>query len=149
MIGPGRARRGGWCLATLLLVCCGAPASGPVEPHWDRDGCERCSMTVSDRRFAAQVRAEPGGVVHGFDDPGCALLWIDERLGEGRRPAELWVRDRSGRRWLPGLEAGWVAGEQTPMNYGFGATDAADADLLALDEVWEAVREAERGRRHR
>jgi hypothetical protein len=138
----------GW-LTALLLASCGAPATGPVEVHWDRDSCEWCSMAISDRRYAAQVRVEPGGAAHRFDDPGCALLWIDQQLGEGRRPAELWVRDRSGQRWLGGLEAGWMAGEHTPMNYGFGATDPGAGEDLVLDEVWEAVRIREGERRGR
>ena len=59
------------------------------------------------------------------------------------------MRDRGGQRWLPGLETGWVVGEHTPMNYGFGATDAATGERLGLDEVWESVRARERERRGR
>ena len=46
-----------------------------VEIKWDRDTCVRCSMVISDRRFAAQLRGGPENTAFKFDDPGCLAFW--------------------------------------------------------------------------
>ncbi len=135
------------CLGLLWISCGRGPETGPVDVHWDRDTCERCNMTISDRHFATQLRDETGPAAHHFDDLGCALLRLDERVGEDGQAAEIWVRDRSGERWLDGRSARYVEAESTPMNYGFAATDEAVEASLGLDEVRLRVREKERGRR--
>ena len=50
-------RFAGVAIGVLLLGACGGdPPTGAVEITWDRDVCEHCSMAISDRRYAAQVR---------------------------------------------------------------------------------------------
>ena len=137
---PGR-----FLLAALVLAACsGEPETGPVAVAWDRDACEHCYMTVGDRRTAAEVRVEPGGPVHVFDDLGCALLYLDERP-EPSDFAELWVRDLSGDRWLDGRTARYVEVPSTPMEYGFAAVESPAG--ISLDEAWKAIREMEDERR--
>jgi hypothetical protein len=134
----------------LLLLACGRePATGPVEVHWSRDSCDRCGMTIGDRRFAAQLRSEPGRAAYGFDDLGCALLWSDEHLGEAAEPAEIWVRDLGGTEWLEARSARYREGERTPMNYGFGASREPAGQGLGFEEVRMRIREIERERRNR
>jgi nitrous oxide reductase accessory protein NosL len=132
---------------TLLLVACEpAATSGPGEIAWDRDECHHCSMTIGDRRFAAQVRFAGRRQVFSFDDLGCALVWLDTAFpGHEPEPAhEFWVRNASGDDWIDADQAFFAEGFETPMRYGFGAT--VDAGLR-LAEVRERVRERERERR--
>lgn len=151
---PGLARVLG-VAALALAGCTGAPEAGPVEVVWDRDPCAHCYMTIGDRHAAAQVRLEPGGDAHLFDDLGCALLFIEAQAREdGQEPtadrgaqefAELWVRDSSGQRWIDGRSAQYRRGRPTPMDYGFVAD--AGAAGVPLPEVWAAIREIEDERR--
>ena len=55
---------------TLLGGCEKDPNSGPVDVKWDRQVCERCSMILSDTRYAAQIR-DPDLIYPGqiFDVP--------------------------------------------------------------------------------
>src|SRR5574340_32531 len=55
---------------TLLLIaaCSRQPETGPVEIKWDRDTCKRCSMAISDRLYAVEVRGGPKREVFKFDD---------------------------------------------------------------------------------
>jgi hypothetical protein len=145
MTFPLREAVGSACLLLAALACGGEPATGPVEPHWDRDACERCNMSVSDARFAAQVR-DADGHAHLFDDLGCAVLWMDEELGQDP-PREIWVRDRSGQGWLEARSAHYLAGEQTPMDYGFGATQESSDAALDFEAARAGVRAMERERR--
>jgi hypothetical protein len=114
---------------------------------WDRDPCVRCGMSLSDRRFAAQLRLAHDPRAHKFDDLGCALLWLDDLAGEGVVVEEIWVRNLAGSRWLDARAAAYRGGQQTPMGYGFGASEDAGAEVLAFEEVRARVRAKERERR--
>ena len=66
-------------LGAVLAGCSGEPLTGPVEIKWDRDVCVRCSMVISDRHFAAQIR-DPMKKVLKFDDFGCAIFWKEQHF---------------------------------------------------------------------
>jgi nitrous oxide reductase accessory protein NosL len=132
-----------------LVACSPAPAQGPVEVTWDRDTCERCNMTIGDRRFAAQIRIGPDHRSHGFDDLGCALLWLDEEDAGLEEAFEIWVRDRAGETWLDARSAGYVETKGSPMGYGFGAVRERAEGSLGLAEVHERARAVEERRRAR
>ena len=158
MTGPASRNGGkrarflrGLCMSLSLVgplqACSGEPATGPAPVAWDRDSCERCNMATSDRRFATEVRTGHDHRLHKFDDPGCALLWLEaNRSGAGER-AEIWVRDPRGERWIDARTARFAGGHETPMEYGFGTVDGAPPDALGLAEIGERIMEMERGRR--
>ncbi len=132
----------------LFVGCSSEPARGPGEVVWDRDTCERCSMAIGDRRFAAQVRDAEDHRLRRFDDVGCALLWLAEREGSpGASRPEIWVRDRDGERWIDGHTARFGAGFKTPMGYGFGAVDGDPAGSTDLAGVRERLLAREHERR--
>ena len=133
--------------ASILLLACGEPATGPVAISWDRDACDRCGMTLSDRRFGAQLRLPHTRGAHRFDDVGCALLWLEQDATTGDVPTEFWVRDLGGEQWLDARAAAYRDGEPSPMGYGFGAVALASDGTLGLDAVRERVLEQERERR--
>ncbi len=127
----------------LLLAGCGLqPSTGPVEPTWDRDSCEHCRMTISDRHFATQIRSASDGTLRHFDDPGCAVLGQGDA---GSPDDEIWVRDAKGDAWLDARSARFSTGHKTPMGHGYGATkDEGDLDWATVENQ---VRERERERR--
>jgi hypothetical protein len=139
-------------LLALAAGCSGAPASGPIEPKWDRTVCEQCQMVISNRRYAAQAREVPGGRPHQFDDLGCALLWLEASGLLGRSQAEgqsleLWVRDSEGAGWVDGWEARYESGLHSPMGYGFAAAREGGWGGLPIEAVRERVIEQEAIRR--
>ena len=78
----GRLGAGGLLLTPLAaaLTGCGNKGNWPdgmAEIKWDRDTCVRCSMVISDRRFAAELRGGPDNTVFKFDDPGCLAFWLN------------------------------------------------------------------------
>jgi copper chaperone NosL len=68
-------------LAAALSACgsSGAWPEGMAEIKWDRDTCVRCSMVISDRRFAAELRGGEKNTVFKFDDIGCAVFWMRDK----------------------------------------------------------------------
>ncbi|MBL3591147.1 MAG: hypothetical protein JMN24_15340 [gamma proteobacterium endosymbiont of Lamellibrachia anaximandri] len=112
-------------LAILLLTACsGDPGTGPKEVKWDRVACERCRMVLSDRHYSAQIRYFPEGKrskVVGFDDIGCATLWLDTQAWKDDPKTEIWVTDFRTGDWIDARTATYVKEKITPMEYGLGA----------------------------
>lgn len=127
-----------------MVGCGGDPESGPGTVVWDRDVCERCQMTLSDRSFGAQVRTHDGRL-HRFDDFGCALLWMHEHQGGEAR--EIWVRDLDGSGWLDARTARFVEVPHSPMGYGYGARSGAGGDGIELEALWSRIQTVESERR--
>ncbi|MDP2811708.1 MAG: hypothetical protein Q8O34_16340 [Rhodocyclaceae bacterium] len=113
------------------LGACGRSGGWPdgmAEIKWDRDTCVRCSMVISDRRFAAEMRGGPKNTVFKFDDIGCAAFWLRDKAAD-----HPWMRDAATRLWVAdvasqGSEVRWhdaklahYIGKTSPMGYNFGA----------------------------
>ena len=124
----------------LALSACGKSEwpEGMAEIKWDRETCPRCSMVISDRRFAAQLRGGPKDMVVKFDDIGCFTFWIRDNL-----KAYPWLADPATRMWVAdvtskGKELIWLdprkvqyINRTSPMGYNFGAV--AHPQMGSLD----------------
>lgn len=131
-------------LATLLGGCRkdGWP-EGMAEIKWDRDVCARCSMVISDRRFAAQLRGGPEDRAVKFDDIGCLVFWMQEKAEKfpwlNAPETRLWVADfnsksREEMRWLDPRRAFFVT-RTSPMGYNFAAVAAPLAGALDFTDT--------------
>lgn len=74
-------------------------------------------MLLSDRRIGAQLLTSDGDRFF-FDDPGCMVLFIEDR---GFASARAWVYDDGAGRWLDAHAARYAGGAATPMDFGFEA----------------------------
>lgn len=126
-------------LLGLLTACHQEPTTGAAEVKWDRDTCARCSMALSDRRFAAQVRGGPKQRVFKFDDIGCAVFWLKDQPWAGDASTEIWVRDLRSEMWLEARSAYYVANKSTPMGYGYGAVVAQEAGAVNFEEARKRI----------
>lgn len=113
-------------IAALLAGCGRATLpEGMVEVKWDRDTCVRCSMALSDRRFAAQVRGGPQDASFKFDDIGCVAFWLRAQPWGSDAATRIWVADVGSRgdevQWLDAKKAQYVGGRTSPMGYNFAA----------------------------
>lgn len=127
--------------AALSLVACkssGLP-EGVVEIKWDRDTCTRCSMVISDRRFATEVKGGPKQDNFKFDDIGCALVWLKGQAWGGDAATRIWVTDSADRTWLDARRAYYVGGKVSPMGYNFAAVRNHVAGALDFDTTREHV----------
>ena len=121
--------------ALFLAACSGEPETGPVEVKWDRDTCKRCSMAVSDRHYAAQVRGGPKKQAFKFDDIGCAVHWLKDQPWASDSATEIWVTDFRSGKWLDARTAHYVTGKTTPMAYGYGASGEALPGSIGFEAV--------------
>jgi len=131
-------------LAALLSACGRASMpEGMVEVKWDRDTCVRCSMALSDRRFAAQVRGGPKDANFKFDDIGCVAFWLKEQAWAADAATRIWVADVGSRgnevQWLDAKKAQYIGGRISPMGYNFGAVAAAQTGSFDFDTMRQHV----------
>ena len=134
-------------LAAALSACGqkGGWPEGMAEIKWDRDTCVRCSMVISDRRFAAQMRGGEKNTAFKFDDIGCLAIWLRDKAAAHPWMADaatrMWVADSSGQgeRWLDPRTAQFVGGKTSPMGYNFAAVAAAVPGSLTFDAMREHV----------
>lgn len=127
-------------LAALLAACGRADMpEGMVEVKWDRDTCARCSMVVSDRRFAAQVRGGPKDQSFKFDDIGCVAFWLKAQPWGADAATRIWVAELSSRgdavHWLDARRAQYVGGKTSPMGYNFGAVATPQPGSLDFETM--------------
>ncbi len=118
----------------VVLLSLGAcTADGPTvrSPHWDKDGCARCRMAVSQPPFAAQLVTEAGLARH-YDDLGCL---IEDRMAKPElAKAVAYVLQLGSKKvWVRADQVRFNSGARTPMGYGFGI--AKDGELSYADIV--------------
>lgn len=136
-------------LASLLLAACtgerGHWPEGMVPIVWDRDTCARCSMAISDRRFACELRGTGKHPAFKFDDIGCLATWCSEKLEEHAWLADAatraWVADYAGNgeRWLDARQAHYAQGPRSPMGYDFAAHAQPQPGSLAFEAMSRRV----------
>jgi copper chaperone NosL len=134
-------------LAAALSACgkSGTWPEGMAEIKWDRDTCVRCSMVISDRRFAAEMRGGEKNIVFKFDDIGCAVIWMRDKQKDYPWLAEaatrFWVADVAGTgdKWLEARKAHYIGGKMSPMAYNFGAAAYPQAGAVDFEEMRQHV----------
>ncbi len=59
----------------VLLVACGH--SGPEKININKDDCDNCKMSISDKRFACELVTEKGRA-YKFDDLACMMSYKND-----------------------------------------------------------------------
>jgi hypothetical protein len=134
-------------LAAALSACGHSTAwpQGMAEIKWDRDTCTRCSMVISDRRFAVQMRGGEKDAVFKFDDIGCAVFWTRDKIKDypwlADSATRFWVADitSTGDKWLEARKAQYVGGKTSPMAYNYGAIAYPQAGAFDFEEMRQHV----------
>jgi hypothetical protein len=115
------------------LSACGSKGDWPegmAEIKWDRDTCVRCNMVISDRRFASQIRGGEKDTAFKFDDIGCLVFWLRDKLSNypwiAAPATRMWVADAASKpgenvRWLDPRKAQYAGGRSSPMGYNYAA----------------------------
>jgi len=131
-----------WAVAVLgfsLTACRREPSSGPVDIKWDREVDPRCSMVISDKRFAAQIR-DPNRKVTKFDDIGCAMFWLmQQTFSEQTANTEYWVADYRNGGWIDARKAHYLEGKKSPMGYHYAATAEAEVGAIPYQEMKKRI----------
>jgi hypothetical protein len=94
-------------------------------------------MLVGEPAHAAQLITADGDVLV-FDDPGCALRYVDERKPHVHR---MWFHHGTAERWIPADRAGFLTGGRTPMGSGLLAVERDTQGALDLAAATRVAKE--------
>ena len=123
----GRLTLGGIVLTPLALAlsACGKSGwpEGMAEIKWDREVCPRCSMVISDRRFAAQLRGGPKDMVVKPE----TRMWVADVTSKGKEVT-----------WLDPRKAQFIT-RTSPMGYNFGAVAYPQVGSLDFESMRQHV----------
>ena len=135
-------------LALAVAGCNKDPdlAEGMAPIKYDRDTCTRCSMVISDRRFAGQIRGGPKDTVFKFDDVGCLVFWLRDKADAQPWMAEaatrIWIADLASKPgatiWHDPRQAHYVA-KLSPMGYNYAAVASTQAGSIDFSDMRERV----------
>ncbi len=116
-------------IGVVLVVRGSQQLPDEIQPiEWHRQSCAHCQMLIGAPPHAAQLITTDGEVL-GFDDPGCALRYIDERRPTVHR---LWFHHGTADRWLTDVEVAFTTGATTPMGFGLLAVDRGSPGAIDL-----------------
>ena len=112
-----------------MVILRGTSVADDVQPiDWHKQPCAHCQMLIGEPRFAAQLITRDGEVLS-FDDPGCALQYVNERQPQIHR---LWFHHGHDPRWLTAEQVGFTVGGNTPMGFGLVAVDRSTPGALDI-----------------
>ena len=110
------------CVVAMVIVLaqCQRRATEPVAIEAN-DMCSFCRMSISEKRYAAELIDEEGEVFK-FDDIGCMANFIKQKRNNASVQATF-VMDFDRREWLKAENAFYVRSSEltTPMNGGIVA----------------------------
>lgn len=90
----------------------------PLKVNFTNDSY--CKMLITTERNSVQV-VSPNGNTWFFDDPGCMVLWIQDK--SFKEKAKIWVYSIDTKKWIDAKHAWYGVTDQTEMHYGFGARE--------------------------
>jgi len=90
----------------------------PLKVNFTNDAY--CKMLITTKRNSMQV-VSPDGKTWFFDDPGCMVLWLQNK--SFKVDANLWVFTIDTKQWIDGKTAWYGVKDKTEMQYGFGARE--------------------------
>ena len=120
----------GCCIATVIVLAqCQRRATEPVAIE-SNDMCSFCRMSISEKRYAAELIDEEGSVFK-FDDIGCMANFIKRN---NTRVHATFVMDFDHREWLKAENAFYVRSSElrTPMNGGIVAFEDRSSAEAAI-----------------
>ena len=96
--------------------------------------CPQCNMFLVEKEHTAQA-ITPDNKTHFFDDPGCLVLWIEDKHKTSEQEIVKWVYALDSKKWINAHTAFYSFNDKTPMNYGFGAYEKMIKDYINYDEM--------------
>lgn len=92
----------------------------------------QCAMTIESLHHACQA-VSPSGKTWFFDDPGCMILWLEDK--SFKEEAVLWVHTEDTEKWIDAKKAWYTLTDTTPMGYGFGAREIQKEGFIPFSKM--------------
>jgi hypothetical protein len=93
----------------------------------------QCHMFIVGKEHTVQVITKDNKT-HFFDDPGCAVLWMNEQKID-LKDTTVWFYTQDTKRWKKLEDVVFSISDDTPMDYGFGAYENKKSGMIDFDEM--------------
>ncbi len=102
----------------------------PLKVNFTNDSY--CKMLITTQRNSMQV-VSPEGKTWFFDDPGCMVLWLQDKAFKA--DANVWVYTIDSKKWIDAKKAWYGVKDHTEMHYGFGAREKKTEGTIDFNEM--------------
>jgi len=103
-----------------------------IEPNKVQD--PQCHMFLSSNDFAVQVITKDFKT-HFFDDPGCAILWMEANKIDPKDTV-IWAYSIDTKKWVDAKKAYYSINDlQSPMQYGFGVYENSAQKRIGFEQM--------------
>lgn len=92
-----------------------------------------CGMVIDELEFSSQI-ISPSGKTWFFHDHGGMAHWIANK--SFKEDAVIWVKTLDTKRYIDGREAWYSRTDNTPMDYGFGAYEIKNDNLIDFETMF-------------
>lgn len=104
----------------------------PIEIELGKFQDSDCGMIIEKSDFASQVCAKDGKTWF-FHEHGGMVNWLKDK--EFKNEATIWVWAKDSQKWINGRNAFFSRNDITPMNYGFGAYEQNNTNLINFEHM--------------
>lgn len=102
----------------------------PLKVNFTNDSY--CKMLITTKRNSVQV-VSPDGKTWFFDDPGCMVLWLEDK--SFKADVKIWIYTIDTKQWIDAKTAWYGIKDKTEMHYGFGAREQKVEGTIDFDEM--------------
>lgn len=104
----------------------------PLEIELGKFQDSDCGMIIESQEFASQVCAKDGKTWF-FHDHGGMVHWLQDK--DFKKEATIWVWAKDSKKWIKAENAFFSRNDVTPMNYGFGAYEHNETNLISFEHM--------------
>ncbi len=115
-----------------VTVVKGNKEAKPLPIKLNATNDTQCKMLIKRVANSAEAVA-PDGRTWFFDDPGCMVLWLENKGFKDK--AKLWVYTIDTNRWVDAKRAYYGVTDATAMHYGFGAREKECKECIDFKEM--------------
>ncbi len=105
----------------------------PLEVKDNKVQCPQCHMFIVGKAHTVQIITSDNKT-HFFDDPGCAVLWLNEQKIDAKETT-IWFFTQDTKKWKKAEDVLFSISDSTPMHYGFGAYENKKNGFIGFDEM--------------
>jgi len=127
-------------ILVILVIFLSSCKPEPEPLQYGKDACHTCKMTLTDKKFGAEVVTKKGKVFK-FDDSNCMVNFLNSNYINIEDVAfKLMVDYSQPEKFIPADEAFFLKSEEirSPMNSGIAAFETEKA-MKEYKKKWKAI----------
>jgi copper chaperone NosL len=125
-------------LLIMVLIVTSCSSTGPEPIYLNKDDCDNCKMSISDKRFACELVTEKGRI-YKFDDISCMVSYANDH-NDKMTNAQFYIIDYLlPNELMPSDKLSFVEGEKVASPMGGNIAAFSNKDSASVyTSIWDA-----------